>query len=117
VPGFPHFGHTANVAWSVTHAFVDIHDLYVEKFRRPARETIASKDAVLPATHRAETIKVRDGEDVTIDVVETQHGPIIAGDPAQGYCPCLEVGAVRRSRYIVRLHAAHVARAIGRAII
>ena len=32
--GFPHFGHNANVAWGVTHAFVDIHDLYVERFAR-----------------------------------------------------------------------------------
>ena len=32
VPGFPHFGHSANVAWGVTHAFVDIHDLYLERF-------------------------------------------------------------------------------------
>src|SRR5882672_2740005 len=37
VPGFPHFGHTADVAWCVTHAFVDIHDLYVEQFDAGAR--------------------------------------------------------------------------------
>src|SRR5229473_7642488 len=83
VPGFPHFGHTADVAWCVTHAFVDIHDLYVEQFDAGARH-YRFKDEMLPATHRAEIIKVRDGNDVTIDVVETQHGPIIAGDPMKG---------------------------------
>ena len=83
VPGFPHFGHTANVAWCVTHAFVDIHDLYVEQFDAGASH-YRFKGEMLPATHRAETIKVRDGKDVTIDVVETQHGPVIAGDPAKG---------------------------------
>ena len=83
VPGFPHFGHTADVAWCVTHAFVDIHDLYVEQFDAGARH-YRFKGEMLPATHRAETIKVRDGNDVTIDVVETQHGPVIAGDPTKG---------------------------------
>ena len=28
VPGFPHFGHNGRVAWCVTHAFMDIHDLF-----------------------------------------------------------------------------------------
>jgi penicillin G amidase len=39
VPGFPHFGHNEHVAWGVTHAMADIHDLYVEQFARddPAR--------------------------------------------------------------------------------
>lgn len=27
VPGFPHYGHNGTVAWCVTHAFADIHDL------------------------------------------------------------------------------------------
>jgi hypothetical protein len=31
VPAFPHFCHTASVAWCVTHAFADIHDLYLER--------------------------------------------------------------------------------------
>jgi len=98
------------------HAFVDIHDLYVEKFDAGAR-TIASRTPVLPATHRAETIKVRDGEDVTIDVVRDPTRPHHRRRSLKGYCLALKSVAVRRSRYIVRLHAAHVARAIGRAII
>ena len=32
VPGFPHFGHNARVAWCVTHAQADYQDLYVERF-------------------------------------------------------------------------------------
>ena len=38
VPGFPHFGHNERVAWCVTHAFVDIHDLFVERFSDEGRE-------------------------------------------------------------------------------
>src|SRR5262249_33959760 len=30
VPGFPHFGHSAHVAWAVTNAYADYQDLYVE---------------------------------------------------------------------------------------
>ena len=38
VPGFPHFGHTARVAWCVTNANGDYQDLYVERLdpSRPA---------------------------------------------------------------------------------
>ena len=45
VPGFPHFAHNGRVAWCVTHAFVDIHDLYIERFdaaRQRAQETVFS---------------------------------------------------------------------------
>jgi len=34
---------------------------------------------------RHEIIKVKDGEDVELDVAVTHHGPIIVGDPAKGY--------------------------------
>lgn len=81
VPGFPHFGHTNNVAWGVTHAFVDIHDLYVERFSDNGTR-YAFKGEQLPVTQRKETIKVRDAADTDIVVTETQHGPVIAGNPA-----------------------------------
>jgi penicillin amidase len=83
VPGFPHFGHNANVAWGVTHAFVDIHDLYVERFAKDGA-TYRFKDKMLPATRRTERILARDAEPTEITVVDTHHGPIIAGDPSDG---------------------------------
>ncbi len=82
-PGFPNFGHNGKVAWCVTHAFVDIHDLYVERFDA-AVENTSFKGGWKPVKHRAETISVRGENDVTIDVVETMHGPVIAGDPTAG---------------------------------
>src|SRR5450631_1194373 len=82
-PGFPNFGHNGKVAWCVTHAFVDIHDLYVESFDA-AVENTSFKGGWQPVRHRAETIAVRCDKDVAIDVVETMHGPVIAGDPAAG---------------------------------
>jgi penicillin amidase len=83
VPGFPHFGHTENVAWGVTHAFVDIHDLYVERFCNNGTH-YSFKGEQLPATQRRETIKVRDADDTRMLVTETRHGPVIAGNPADG---------------------------------
>lgn len=81
VPGFPHFAHNETVAWCVTHAFADIHDLYLERFRNTDALTA---DGWKPFKHRIETIKVRGGDDVQVEVVTTQHGPVIVGGTEQG---------------------------------
>ena len=84
VPGFPHFGHNERVAWCVTHAFVDIHDLFVERFSDGGRAALF-KDAWEPVAARREEIVVK-GEDATvIEIIETRHGPVIAGDPRKGF--------------------------------
>lgn len=96
VPGFPHFAHNGHVAWCVTHAFADIHDLYVERFRG-AGDALASEycGAWEPAARHTETIAVRGGAAVTVDVVHTRHGPVIAGHPAAG------TGLVLRSMQVI----------------
>ena len=84
VPGFPHFGHNERVAWCVTHAFVDIHDLFVERFSDEGRSALF-KDAWEPVTTRREEVLVK-GEDATVvEVTETRHGPVIAGNPRKGF--------------------------------
>jgi penicillin amidase len=80
VPGFPQYGH---VAYCVTHAFVDIHDLFLEHFdttRTKARFGAAWE----PVTTRTERIDIRGGASRVVNVVVTRHGPIIAGDPRTG---------------------------------
>lgn len=85
VPGFPHFAHNGTVAWCVTHAFVDIHDLFVERFKGDASKLeVEYKDQWLQVQHRSEHIQVKNANSVAIDIYETQHGPIICGDPLQG---------------------------------
>lgn len=64
VPGFSHFGHTQRVAWSITHAMADDQDLY--EFSAGAH----------PVT-RTETITVRDGDPVEVDITVTPRGPLI----------------------------------------
>src|SRR6266567_357541 len=66
-----------------THTVVDIHDLYVEKFDADTSHT-RFKGEMVPTAHRAEAIGVRDGDDVAVNVIETHHGPVIAGDPRKG---------------------------------
>lgn len=89
VPAFPHFCHTRNVAWCVTHAFADIHDVYIEQFRKDGAE-YRTADGHKESEIRLETIMVRGAESITITVAETEHGPIIAGDPADGQALALK---------------------------
>ncbi len=88
VPGFPHFAHNGSVAWCVTHAFMDIHDVYVERFDRDGEATLF-KDQWEPVQHRREQIAIRGEADAVIDVLTTRHGPIIAGDPKSGHALAL----------------------------
>ena len=82
VPGFPHFAHNGTVAYCVTHAFVDIHDLYVERF--DAAGNVARGDGWEPVHTRSETVHVRGEAPRTITVTQTSNGPVLAGDPACG---------------------------------
>ena len=86
VPGAPHFSHTAYVGWGMTHGYGDYQDLYIEHFRtQNGQLEYAFKDTWLPAEVSDETLQVRDGASESLRVVATQHGPIIAGDPANGW--------------------------------
>ena len=84
VPGFPHFGHNAHVAWCITHAQADYQDLYVERFHPddPAQYDFRGEWKQAEVHH--ETIAVKGGKAVELDITMTQHGPIIGGDPGQG---------------------------------
>lgn len=83
VPGFPHFGHTARVAWCVTHTQADTQDLYVERFDAGGvRYEFAG--GWREAVRRRERILVRGTTPVDLEVVETHHGPVVFGEPASG---------------------------------
>lgn len=72
VPGFSHFGHNDRVAWSITHAMADDQDLFT------------FEPGSFPVT-RCETVSVRDGEPVSVDVVHTPRGPLITDRLALGW--------------------------------
>ena len=84
LPGFPHFGHNAHVAWSVTHTWADYQDLYIERFDPDHPEQYLYQGDWLPAQVYDETIKVKDEDSRHIKSVVTHHGPLVAGDPESG---------------------------------
>ena len=82
VPGFPHFAHNGRVAYCVTHAFMDIHDLFLERF--DASGAALHGTVWEPVRTRADSVNVRGGPARHFDITETRHGPVIAGDPRSG---------------------------------
>jgi penicillin G amidase len=85
VPGFPHFGHNARVAWCITHVGADAQDLFIERFAPGDPTRYEYQGKWLPAERTTETIHVRDADPVDVQVTVTHHGPVIVGDPANGY--------------------------------
>lgn len=81
VPGLPHFGHTGSVAWAVTNAMADYQDLYSEELRRDGSELLAlGPEGWRPVrAHHQEVISVRGSAPETVDVIETDRGPVISG--------------------------------------
>ena len=84
-PGFPHFGHSASVAWCVTHAGADYQDLYVERVDAQKPRLYEFEGEWREAEVHHETVQVRGDKPVELDVTVTHHGPVVAGDPAEGY--------------------------------
>ncbi|MDQ0078006.1 penicillin acylase family protein [Arthrobacter oryzae] len=81
VPGIPHFGHTGTVAWAVTNAMADYQDLYSEQLRREGHVVLAlGPDGARPVlAQHEETILVRGSAAETVEVIETERGPVISG--------------------------------------
>ncbi|MCD4534022.1 penicillin acylase family protein [Nocardioides sp. cx-169] len=64
VPGVPHFGHAGDVAWAITNACADYQDVYAE----PTPYDVVER--------WTETVPVRDGVPVEVEVVVTPRGPV-----------------------------------------
>jgi penicillin amidase len=85
VPGLPHFGHNARVAWCVTHGMADYQDLFIERFEGGAPDRYEFRGGWRDADVRRETIDVRGGAPVEIETVTTHHGPVVIGEPRHGH--------------------------------
>ncbi|QGV81279.1 penicillin acylase family protein [Streptomyces ficellus] len=83
VPGLAHFGHTGSVAWAITNAMADYQDLYRERLRRTDDGAVEAlgPDGWTPARAHTETIEVKGGEPVEVEVVETARGPVVIDGP------------------------------------
>ncbi len=77
IPGII-LGHNEQIAWGVTNVGPDVQDLYIET-PNPENPTQFKYDGEWEdAEVRKEPIKVKDGETIDFEVVETRHGPIIS---------------------------------------
>ena len=85
VPAFPHFGFNGQVAWNITHGSADYTDVWVEEFRDNSG-TLEYKDQGewCAADVRNVAIAVKDHADVPMEIVSTQRGAIMHGDPRGG---------------------------------
>lgn len=78
IPGSPFmlFGHNANIAWSITAAFIDSVDVYEERLDR-ARATAVYMDRREPLQVVNEVIRVKGAPDFHETVRWTRHGPLV----------------------------------------
>ena len=86
VPGVV-IGHNGQIAWGFTNLGADVTDLYLEKVEG---DSYLLGDEQIALRRRTETIEVAGGDDVTITVRSTVHGPLISDHDDQ----LREVGAV-----------------------
>ncbi|HEX8712128.1 MAG TPA: penicillin acylase family protein, partial [Terracidiphilus sp.] len=78
LPGVPWIiaGHNEHVAWGFTALGGDVQDLYIEKL--DGKGNYESNDKQWrPLTLDRETIVVRGGRNVTLDIRSTDHGPLL----------------------------------------
>ncbi len=79
LPGFPLvvLGRTNDIAWGFTNTGPDTQDLYVEQLNPENLNEYRTPDGWQVFESRKETIKVRFGRDIEIDVRQTRHGPVL----------------------------------------
>lgn len=77
VPGII-LGHNEEIAWGVTNTGPDVQQLYLEKRNPDNPNEFLYEDNWEEAEVIDEPIKVKDGETIDYEVVETRHGPIIS---------------------------------------
>jgi penicillin G amidase len=77
LPGYPYVivGHNRRVAWGFTNVGPTVEDAYVENFNQSGEYQIP--DGWKQPEIRHEVIHVKGGQDVSLDVQVTRHGPIV----------------------------------------
>lgn len=70
-------GHNENIAWGVTNVGADVQDLYIERINPDNPRQYEFEGEWRDMEVVEEVIKVNGGQDVILEVLATQHGPII----------------------------------------
>ncbi|HEX4897285.1 MAG TPA: penicillin acylase family protein [Candidatus Limnocylindrales bacterium] len=78
-PGVPAvvLGHDARVAWGATNVGPDVQDLFRETLDPDDPSHYLFEGESIPFDVRTETIRVAGGDDVTVEVRSSHHGPIL----------------------------------------
>ncbi len=69
-------GHNEHVAWGFTALYADVQDLFIEKLDGKGHY-LAPDGSWQPLGIDPETIRIRGGRDVTVNVQVTAHGPLL----------------------------------------
>jgi penicillin G amidase len=80
VPGIV-IGHNARVAWGLTNLGADVADLVIERIDG---DRYLTEDGWEPLEVHEETIRVAGGDDVTLEVRATRHGPLFSDVSGSG---------------------------------
>jgi penicillin amidase len=98
LPGIPGvvLGHNERIAWGFTNTGPDVQDLYIERINPDDARLYQTPDGWAAFKTRTETIKVKGQADVTLEVRETRHGPVITGA-----LPILDKAPVDARKYAI----------------
>jgi penicillin amidase len=81
LPGIPSvvLGRNDRIAWGFTNTAPDVQDLYIERINPANPKQYQTPAGWAEFKTRQEIIKVKGQQDVTLEVSETRHGPVITG--------------------------------------
>jgi penicillin amidase len=87
-------GHNGRIAWGVTTSYIDTEDLIVERIDPEQPDHYLTPEGGKPFTTRVEKIAVRFGQEVTMTVRETRHGPVLDDAMGARFRPAMQPGHV-----------------------
>ncbi len=81
IPGVPSVlaGRRADFAWGLTAANMDDQDVFIEKLNPESPNEVLTPEGWKPLRTRRETIQVRGGDPVEIELQWSENGPVIPG--------------------------------------
>ena len=114
-PGVPMviIGHNEHIAWGVTNLPADVQDFYIERFddpAHPAQYEFQGEWRDLEILY--ETIEIKDNAPYTLQVLLTQHGPImnrVLGNLPQAEPLALQWTALEANRLFEAVHRINLA--------
>ena len=93
LPGLPFvvLGRTDKVAWGFTNTGPDVQDLYLEQIHPTDPAQYRTPEGWAPFAVRTETIRVKGGADVALQLRSTRHGPVLS-DVQASHADVLDLG-------------------------